>query len=374
MMRRTQSTLRHQHFNRVREVFGFPFNQATNIFPLLHHNNLLAKPRSHWQDFEGRKPFDDDHQLPVVGTKLNEMTTHHRLSSFDAFLNPVLIQDVRDLKPTEEYVGLRSGYFMNHFGWVKIGGTWKFARSFNDRRNQYAVGSWQERKMTPRFMLAPRISAGGPRVRFEGKLKYSPIKLSKLLWAFDNGRLNRNEVITAYHLLHSGVVSKSECVWPGFSIVASSVESIPYPIHLELQSATPRAIKLIEEAGGSFVAGYLTGEGMLQELEPEKFPVFPEQNLPQRSHIESTAANPKKRGYLSQWYEDEAQYAHPDAGRRMAHYVRPPVNRDFPTTVEEYELVKHQQKWHLNQPGTGTVLPWHQMNTIDLQRRSVGAL
>jgi ribosomal protein L15 len=373
-MQRTRPVARFHLYGSLKEYAGFEYHPATAMFPLLHSNNLLAKPRNNWKDFEGRKAFDEDHALPVVGTKLNELTEVHKFSSFDMHLNPNLVESVQSLKPSEEYVGMRSGHYMNHFGWVKIGGTWKFGRTYNDKRNQYAVGTWQERKMTPRFMLAPRVSQSGPRARHEGKLQYSTVSLSKLLWAFDTGRLNKNEVITAYHLLHSGVVSKRECVWPGFAITGGSATTVPYPIHFELQSATPRAIKLIEEAGGSFTAGYLTGEGILQELEPEKFPVFVDQDLPQRSHIESTAANPKKRGFLTRWYDDEAKYAHPEAGRRMAHYVKPPQDRDFPTTVEELDMVKHQQKWHLNQPGTGTVLPWHSLNTHDLTRRSSGAL
>lgn len=373
-MQRTPALLRAFIYSPVREHIGFQYHPATSMFPLLHSNNLLVKSRNNFKDFEGRKAFDEDHALPTVGTKLNEMTASHNFSSFDMHLNPTLIEGVKSLKPTEEYGGMRSGHFMNHIGWTKIGGSWRYARSYDDKRNQYAVGTWQERKMTPRFMLAPRVSVNGPRARFEGKLNYSSIPLTKLLWAFDTGRLNKNEVITMYHLLHSGVVGKRECVWPGFAVTGGSAKSVPYPIHLELQSVTPRALKLIEEAGGSFTAGYLTGDGIVQEMEPELFPVFPDQHLPQRSHIESTAANPKKRGFLSRWYEDEGKYAHPEAGRRMAHYVRPPQDRDFPTTVEELDMVKHQQKWHLNQSGTGTVLPWHSMNTHDLQRRASGPL
>ncbi|CAD2212647.1 ribosomal protein L15 containing protein [Angomonas deanei] len=257
---------------------------------------------------------------------------------------------------------------------MKIGGSWKYARSYNDARKGYAKGQWQERKMTPRFMLAPRVSAGGPRNRYEGKATFSRIPLSKILWAIDTGRLNPNEVITLFHLRKANVIGDGEILWPGFVLLAGGVERVPYPINIELQNASARAIKLIEESGGSFTCVYMTHEGLHQELHPEQYPLFVEQDLPERKGLESFATNPRKRGWLSQWYEDEGKYAHPDAGRRLSHYIRPPTARDFPATVEEYDIVKHHQKWHLNQPGTGTVLPWHSYGTTDVLRSTSGVL
>lgn len=374
MLSRSVVKRRHRLFHRPRDNIPFHSNQATRIFPLLHSNNLLAKPRNNWKDYQGREAFDEDHPTPVVGSRLNEMTGIHKWSAMDTYLNPQLIQCPSDLPQNEEYVGRRSGFFMNQIGWMKIGGSWKFARSYDDKRRQYAVGTWQERKQTPRFMLAPRVSPSGPRARFEGKLQYSRLRLSKLLWAIDTGRLNPNEVITVYTLRNAGVIGEAEVLWPGFALVASGVTKIPYPLQIELQSATPRAIKLVEEAGGNFTAGYLTASGLHQEMHPEMYPVFPTQDMPEKKAMDSNATNPVKRGYLSRWYEEEGKYAHPEAGRRLAHYVKPPQDRDFPATVEEYELVKHHQKWHLNQPGTGTVLPWHLNQTFDLQKRSTGKI
>jgi len=257
---------------------------------------------------------------------------------------------------------------------MKIGGSWRYARSYNDQRKGYAKGTWQERKMTPRFMLAPRVSPGGPRNRYEGKAVFSRLSLDKLLWAIDSGRLNPNETITLYHLRQASVVAEREVVWPGFVLLSGSVEAVPYPLHIELQNASARTIQLIEEAGGSFTSVYMTHEGLYQELHPEEYPVFTDQDLPEQKGLESFAANPRKRGWLAQWYEDESKYAHPAAGRRHAHYVRPPTERDLPATVEEYEAVKHHQKWHLQQPGTGTVLPWHTLGTTDVAKRSTGLL
>lgn len=372
MLTSTAVALRYRLFHPVRQEVPFNFNSIKSVFPLIYHNNLLAKPRNSWEDYEGRKEFDEDHPLPVVGTRLNERTTTHKWSHWDQYLNPQLTLSDRHLSPTPEYVGPRSGHNMIKMGWMKIGGSWKYARGYNDSRKGFAKGQWQERKMTPRFMLAPRVSAGGPRNRYEGKAVFSRLSLSKLLWAVDTGRLNPNEVITIYQLRAARVISAAEIQWPGFVLLAGNVEQIPYPLHIELQNASPKAVKLLEEAGGTFTGVYMTHEGLFQELHPEMYPTFMDQELPEKKGLESFATNPKKRGWLAQWYEEESKYAHPEAGRRHSHYIRPPTERDFPATVEEYELVKHHQKWHLNQSATGTVLPWHTYGTADLAKRSTG--
>ncbi|KAG5482278.1 hypothetical protein LSCM4_05531 [Leishmania orientalis] len=365
---------RHRLFHPVRQTVPFHFNPVQSIFPLIYANNLLSKPRLSWKDYEGRKPFDADHPLPVLGTRLNELTTTHKWSHWDQYINPQVTQSWRDLTPSPEYVGPRSGHNVIKMGWMKIGGSWKYSRSYNDARRGFAKGQWQERKMTPRFMLAPRVSAGGPRNRYEGKASFSRLSLSKLLWAVDSGRLNPNETITLYHLRHARVIADHEIVWPGMVLLAGGVERVPYPLHIELQNASAKAIQLLEEAGGTFTNVYMSHEGLYQELHPEEFPSFMEQELPERKGLESFATHTRKRGWLAQWYEDESRYAHPDAGRRNAHYVRPPTDRDVPATIEEYELAKHHQKWHLGQPGSGTVLPWHSLYTADMARRSTGRL
>lgn len=310
----------------------------------------------------------------MVGTRLNELTTAHKWSHWDQYINPQVTRSWMDLTPSPEYVGPRSGHNVIRMGWMKIGGSWKYSRGYNDARKGFAKGQWQERKMTPRFMLAPRVSAGGPRNRYEGKAVFSRLPLAKLLWAIDTGRLNVNEVITLYHLRESKVISDREIVWPGFVLLAGDIECIPYPINIELQNASAKAIQLIEDAGGSFTCVYMTHEGLYRELHPEQFPAFIDTDMPEKKGLSSYATDAAKRGWLSQWYEDESKYAHPDAGRRASHYVRPPHTRDFPSTVDEYETVKHHQKWHFNQPGTGSVLPWHSYSTADLSKRSSGKL
>ncbi|CCW72167.1 unnamed protein product [Phytomonas sp. Hart1] len=370
----TRAAPRHRLFHPVRQNVPFHFNPAKTVFPLIYENRLLARPRCSWEDYAGRRAFDEDHPLPVLGTRLAELTTTHRWSHWDHYLNPQITQSERDLTPTPEFVGPRTGHLIPTMGWRKIGGSWKYARAYNNARKGPAKGQWQERKMTPRFMLAPRVSPGGPRNRYEGKATFSRLLLSKILWAVDSGRLNPNEVITLFHLRQAHVIGGFEIYWPGMVLLAGDVERVPYPLNIELQNASTKTIKLLEEAGGSFTCVYMTHEGLYQELHPEEFPTFTDQELPEKKGMESFATNPSKRGWLSQWYEDENKYAHPDAGRRHSHYVRPPTDRDFPSTVDEYEMVKHHQKWHLNQPATGTVLPWHSYNTTDLIKRSTGKI
>lgn len=372
MLQKSPTWLRHRLFHQVRQHLPFSTHSIKDVFPLIYENNLLAKTRNSWKDFQGRREFDSDHSHPVLGTRLNERTTTHKWSHWDQYINPQVTHSWKNLTPSEEYVGPRSGHNVIKIGWMKIGGSWKYSRGYNDARKGFAKGSWQERKMTPRFMLAPRVSAGGPRNRYEGKACFSRISLSKVLWAIDSGRLNPNEVITLYHLREAKVISEREIIWPGFVLLAGNVESLAYPINIELQNASSKAIKIIQEAGGSFTTVYMTHEGLYRELHPEQFPAFVEAELPEKKGLINFATNSQKNGWLSKWYEEENKYAHPSAGRRASHYVRCPHERDFPATIEEYERVKHHQKWHLNQPGTGDILPWHSYNTTDLAKRSTG--
>ncbi|EPY30968.1 hypothetical protein STCU_03735, partial [Strigomonas culicis] len=325
MLSTTASTYRYRLFYQSRQNVPFHFNPVKSIFPLIYENNLLPKARNNWSDFQGNKEFDDDHKSPTIGKRLNERTVTHKWSHWDQFLNPQLTASWMDLTPTEDYVGPRSGHNMIKMGWMKIGGSWKYARSYNDARRGFAKGQWQERKMTPRFMLAPRVSASGPRNRYEGKASFSKLTLSKLLWAIDTGRLNPNETITLFHLRAADVIGEREILWPGFVLLAGDVETIPYPLNIELQNASEKAIQLIEEAGGSFTSVYMTHEGLYQELHPEEYPIFMEQDLPEHKGLEGYASSPRKRGWLAQWYEDEGKYADPNAGRRFSHYARAPL-------------------------------------------------
>ena len=211
--------------------------------------------------------------------------------------------------------------------------------------------------MTPKFVSLPRLGAVNPDSRWQGKLQFVDLKLSKIIWAIDCGNLNPNEVLTLNILVDAGVLKQTDIVWPGVNLVYDLKSELKYPVHIELQNAEPKAVAAIERTGGTFTGTYMSLDGLQQEMEPENFPVFSDQHMPDRPGFTQLASNPRVRGFLSQWWEDEGKYAHADAGRRLSHYKAPPHRRDFPATYEEYERVKHTQKWHFGQSGTGTELP-----------------
>lgn len=366
-MKRTL-TLQRLGFQPPRQTISLHTLTAKSVYPLIHSSNLLAKYRRSFQEYEGRKEFDEDHPLPVVPTKSAIASSRHEWTVWEKYLNPQLIAGHNDIKPTDQYMGRRCGYLFPQIGWVKLGSTFKYGRHYNDLRKGFAKGTWQERCVTPQWQLAPRVSPQGPDGPFVGKLRHSVVGLERIIWAIDTGRLNRNEVITLFHLVEAEVVNENEVIWPGIKLEAEKIEALKYPVFLELQAATPRAIRLIEEAGGQFVATYLSIDGIHQELKPHEYPTFLEQEMPDTTSFYEISSNPNQRGFLSQWYEEGGKYAHPQAQRRLSHYVRPPYPRDFPATYEEYERVKHHQKWHLQQPGTGTVLPWLPEYAIERHR------
>ena len=345
-----------------------------SVFPLIYSNNLLAKARSKQDEFPGRQGFDDDHQTPVQGSTSTEQAGRFVFNHYELRLNPQLIQTHTDLRSNSEYAGPRSGYLFPQSGWHRPGANWKEAKNFHYIKKGPQKAEWLERKVTPRFMLAPRVCPGGPRSRYEGKLAYSVVSLARILWFIDAGKLNPNEPITMRSLIQAGVVFDRNVLWPGFRLKSYGVSKLPMPLHIELQRADQKSINLIEEAGGTFTAVYLSPEGIHQELNPDQYPTFLDANMPNKLSMDRVMSQPRERGFLSQWVSESSQFAHPDSGRRLAHYVKPPVDRDFPTTFAEYEAVKHHQKWHLNQAGSGTILPWVPMNTLDERKASTGRL
>ena len=368
---RWSQPLRTFPFNPPKETFGLPYRiRARSVYPLLHSGSLLSKWNRSIQHYHGRKGFHhEDHPMPLVGTRSSQFSQQHRWHDWDRFLNPQLIQTHHDLPPSPEYLGTTSGRLIDTVGWVRLSGTWKFCRPLRQRLRGYrCIGGFEATTKAPRWMTVPRIAAVHPDSRYEGKLQYTELPLSKVIWAIDCGELNPNEVITMKILRDAEVVGDLDLLWPGLKLVNDGVGPLKYPLNVELQHATPDAISAIEQAGGTFTATYLSTEGMYQELHPEEYPTFQEQQLPERNSFEQVYSNPRSRGYLSQWHEDEGKFSHPKAGRRQSHYIAPPQDRDFPDSYEEYERVKHHQKWHLNQAGSGTVLPFTTMQAKEWER------
>eukprot|EP00758_Cryptobia_borreli_P009692 Tbor_TRINITY_DN5500_c6_g8::TRINITY_DN5500_c6_g8_i1::g.12858::m.12858/K02876/RP-L15, MRPL15, rplO; large subunit ribosomal protein L15 len=374
MLSKTCISLRYVTFDKPSNFLPLNNMPVKSIFPLIYSNNLLNKTRKTTSDYKGREAFDDDHVLPVQDTHSLAYATPPGLTEYDLRINPQLIQRPRDLCRNPDYVGSRAGHFFPQTGWKPMGTNWKECKSYKFLKKGLIRAEWQERHVTPRFMAAPRVSPSGARSRFEGKLQYSIISLRRIMWAIEAGEINPNEVITLRTLQERRLVGRRSLVWPGYRLITGGCKSVPYPLRIELQRATQGSIKALEDAGGSFVAAFLSPEGIEQELQPELYPTFIDQPFPDRMGMERVYGSRRERGYLSGWVSEEAKYAHPDSGRRLAHYVKPPADRDFPATFEEYERVKHHQKWHLNQPGTGTVLPWHYLSTHDLVRTQSGTL
>lgn len=375
MLRKTDIKWRLFPFHPTRQDAALSGLPAKSVFPLLHYNNLLPRMYKFDKDYMGRRGFnEEDHPLPVVGSRSSEYSKAPKWSEFDKYVNPQVLSSWSHLSPTEQYAGKRNGYLYPGVGWRRPGGSWKFAKNFNRLRRGYMIGMWQEKAIIPLWKQVPRVTAIGPRARYEGKLEYSTLNLSKLLWSIDAGLINPNETITLYTLVQARVVPEVDVCWPGLCLEAGDLgdRKLPYPINVEVQKATPKAIELIEEAGGNVVCTYLSAEGIYHEMRPEEYPVFPEQEMPDRLSYEAVMSRSKSRGFLSNWYEEEGKYAHPESGRRLSHYVAPPFARDFPATFEEYERVKHHQKWHLGQPGTGTVLPFTPTNAAEHVRPAVG--
>ena len=356
MLRHSRGPLLRPGVQRVREGYALYTLNAAQLFPLLKAGNLSSSVVRHFEDYQGRVQPDADHALPVIPARSNVNSAHHVWTNWDKRLNPQLISTPQSLKPQDEYIGPRAGINLPSVGWVRVGSSWKYSKTYWKTRSDKHYGEWLERNVTPRWRLVPRIADFNPQSRYAGKLEYSEVKISEIIWAIDTHKLNRNEVITLWHLREAGIVTEARVVWPGLKLVDDGVTPL-YPISLELQNATPDAIAKIEGAGGSFVSAYLSIEGLYQTMHPEEFPVFVDQQLPDRNGMQNVAMSDQARGSLCRYFESEMKYAHPDAGRRASHYVRPPTDRDYPATYEEFEQIKHHQKWHLNQPGTGTVLP-----------------
>ena len=360
-MLQTGTLLRPVIFSPARDRAMFPFNKITQIFPLIYENNLSFKAGKGFPYYMGPKAFDsDNHPAPNIEKHAVSSSRTPFYSPLDQQLCPTLIQS-STLRPSEQYVGPRTGLYFPQFGWTRPGTSWRLGKGyitkFKRKRYNY-LGKWLEVNMTPRWKIAPRIGASGPGARWRGRLLYTNLPIKKLLWAVENGSLNPNERITLFHLVEAKVIASWEVVWPGVKLVAEELDTLNRPLHLELQQATTKAINLIEKAGGSFTCTYMSPQGLYDELYPEEFPMFHDQHLPDRLALESASVNPKKRGYLTKWYSEASQYANPTSGRRLSHYVEPPTERDYPATLEEQDRVRHHQKWHLGQPGTGTVLPW----------------
>lgn len=360
----------------VRQRAALHALNVRSMYPLIGGNNLLPQIVRHYEDYQGRRAVDSDHDLPVLSSKRasNYLSTHHVWTNWDKKLNPQLISGPDTLRPQDEFVAPRSGNYLPHVGWMRIGGSWRFKNKLTKQRNKlYARDyQWLETNVTPRWRAVPRIGDINPQARYAGKLEFLDLPLSKVIWAIDSQRLDRNAVITLWSLREAEVIREEEIVWPGVRLVDDLPRDakLRYPVSLELQSGSVDAIRRVEKAGGSFVSAYMSIDGLYQTMHPEEYPVFIDQHMPERMGMQNVAVSDQARGYLCRWFENQAKYADVRAGRRLSHYVAPPTDRDYPATWEEFSRVQHHQRWHLNQSGTGTVLPFVSNKSLEDMPRS----
>ena len=102
------------------------------------------------------------------------------------------------------------------------------------------------------------------------KLRHSYINLDKIYYLIQKGRLNPQEPITSKHLFWAGGVSK---IGDGVKILSRGSEllkDLP-PLHLEISSASERAIDEIKKHGGTVTCVYKNKLTMRAQAKPWKF-------------------------------------------------------------------------------------------------------
>jgi len=102
------------------------------------------------------------------------------------------------------------------------------------------------------------------------KLRHSYINLDKIYYLIQKGRINPKEPITGKHILWSGGVSK---IVDGVKILSRGCEylkDLP-PLHLEVSSASERAIEEIKKHGGTVTCVYKNKLTLRAQAKPWKF-------------------------------------------------------------------------------------------------------
>jgi large subunit ribosomal protein L15 len=102
------------------------------------------------------------------------------------------------------------------------------------------------------------------------KLFHSYINLDKIYYLIQKGRLNPMEPITSRHVFWAGGVSK---IGNGVKILSRGSEflkDLP-PLHLEVTSASGRAIEVIKQHGGTVTCVYKNRLTMRAQAKPWKF-------------------------------------------------------------------------------------------------------
>lgn len=159
------------------------------------------------------------------------------------------------------------------------------------------VHPWFEGGQTPIYKRFPKI--GFTNVHSKSLV---PVNLERIMWFHKKGRLDlkEGEVLNMKKMKDIGIITGN--VKHGVKILARGQFGFDLPIKVEASAASARAIRSIENAGGSFIARYFTELGLKAHLNPEWF-LKKRGRLPlparptKRKHIEFYSSE-ENRGYL----------------------------------------------------------------------------
>lgn len=170
-------------------------------------------------------------------------------------------------------------------------------RGQKGQKARSSVKPWFEGGQTPIYKLFPKL--GFKNVHAKPLI---PLNLDRILWFHKNNRLDlgEGEILTMKKMRDIGMITGN--IKNGVKILAKGQFNMKIPLKIEASAASTKAIKAIEDAGGSFVARYFTKLSLKAHFNPEWFlrkrgriPLPPRPI--KRKDIEYYS-KPEKRGYL----------------------------------------------------------------------------
>lgn len=159
------------------------------------------------------------------------------------------------------------------------------------------VKPWFEGGQTPIYKLFPKIGFKNTSAR-----PLDVLNLDRISWFHRKGRLNLDdgEVLTMKKMNDSGLIRGK--IKYGVKLLATGQYQYNLPWKIEASAASKKAIKSIENAGGSFVARYFTPLSLKAHINPNWFikknRCVPLPARPIRRKDIEFFSSPEKRGYL----------------------------------------------------------------------------
>lgn len=160
------------------------------------------------------------------------------------------------------------------------------------------VAPWFQGGQTPVWQKWPK--RGRPAT---DPVKYAPLNIGTLVNAIKAGKLDPSYPIDMRHLWRARVVTGSVKAltadrW-GVKLLGSGADQLDFPITIEVQRASAKAIEAVENAGGKISCKYYAPLNLKALLMPHKFASIPRIPLPvpkrQRWYL-----NPENRGVLTE--------------------------------------------------------------------------